>query len=37
MAVLENKCKNNFVIITNVVYLQMKKNKTNINYLIKSL
>lgn len=25
MAVLENKCENNFVIITNVVYLQMKK------------
>lgn len=36
MAVLENKCKNNFVIITNVVYLQME-NKTSINYLIKSL
>lgn len=27
MAVLENKCENNFVIITNVVYLQMKKIK----------
>lgn len=36
MAFLENKCENNFVIITNVVYLQMK-NKTSINYLIKSL
>ena len=36
MAVIENKCKNNFVIITNVVYLQMK-NKTSINSLIKSL